>query len=194
MYMDGFKWTTGGSSQPCTALLFKSWSLHTPGLLALGFFFTIAMGASIEAMASIRRKLQNTGFCNCHNIPPTKSRAYSVGIYAVQVTVGYLLMLISMTYNFVLFSSVVVGLVIGHLCFGASAPVPAPPSPTPPPPPARVARTSRPATNKTVPAARPPPPPPAPRTSLRAAPPATTPHRERLPPRAIPSTARSVET
>ena len=123
MYMDGFKWTTGGSSQPCTALLFKSWSLHTPGLLALGFFFTVAMGASIEAMASIRRKLQNTGFCNCHNIPPTKSRAYSVGIYAVQVTVGYLLMLISMTYNFVLFSSVVVGLVIGHLCFGASAPV-----------------------------------------------------------------------
>ena len=123
MYMDGFKWNTGGSSQPCTALLFKSWSLHTPGLLALGFFFTVAMGASIEAMASLRRKLQNTGFCNCHSIPPAKSRAYSVGIYAVQVTVGYLLMLVSMTYNFVLFSSVVVGLVVGHVCFGASAPV-----------------------------------------------------------------------
>ncbi len=123
MYMDGFKLNGGGASQPCVALLFKSWSLHTPALLALGFFATVAMGMSIEALASLRRNLQNPGFCNCHNIPTSKSRAYAVALYAVQITLGYLLMLVSMTYHFVLFSAVIVGLLIGHIVFGAKAPV-----------------------------------------------------------------------
>jgi hypothetical protein len=123
MYMDGFKLNGGGAAQPCVALLFKSWSLHTPALLALGFFATVAMGMSIEALASLRRNLQNPGFCNCHNIPTSTSRAYAVALYAVQITFGYLLMLVSMTYHFVLFSAVIIGLLIGHIIFGAKAPV-----------------------------------------------------------------------
>ena len=123
MFMDGFTLNGGGSTSPCVALLFSSWSLHTPALLALGFFATVSLGMSIELLASIRRKLQNPGFCNCYNIPTSRQRAYSVALYAVQVTFGYLLMLVSMTYHFVLFSAVIVGLVIGHVLFGTTAPV-----------------------------------------------------------------------
>lgn len=123
MFMDGFSLNGGGSNAPCVALLFKSWSLHTPALMALGFLATFIMGASIEALASVRRKLQSPGFCNCHNIAPPKSRAYCVALYSMQVTIGYLLMLVSMTYHFVLFSAVILGLVFGHVAFGAAAPV-----------------------------------------------------------------------
>lgn len=122
MYMDGFH-VNAGSSAPCVALLFESWSLHTPALFALGFFATVALGASIEGLASIRRKLQNPGFCNCHNIPEPKSRVYATMIYGFQITAGYLLMLVSMTYHFALFSAVIVGLLLGHIVFGAKAPV-----------------------------------------------------------------------
>jgi hypothetical protein len=123
MFMDGFSLNGGGSNSPCVALLFRSWSLHTPALMALGFFATFIMGASIEAFASLRRKLQSPGFCNCHNIAPPKSRALCVALYSIQVTVGYLLMLVSMTYHFVLFSAVILGLVFGHVAFGAASPV-----------------------------------------------------------------------
>lgn len=123
MFMDGFTLNGGGSTSPCVALLFRSWSLHTPALLALGFFATVVLGTSIELLASIRRKLQNPGFCNCYNIPTSRQRAYSVALYSIQVTFGYLLMLISMTYHFVLFSAVIIGLVIGHILFGTNAPV-----------------------------------------------------------------------
>ena len=122
MYMDGFH-VNAGSSAPCVALLFESWSLHTPALFALGFFATVALGASIEGLASIRRKLQNPGFCNCHSIPEPKSRVYATMIYGFQITAGYLLMLVSMTYHFALFSAVIVGLLLGHIVFGSQAPV-----------------------------------------------------------------------
>jgi len=123
MFMDGFSLNGGGSNAPCVALLFKTWTLHTPALMALGFFATLIMGTSIEALAALRRRLQSPGFCNCHSIPPPKSRVYCVLLYTVQVTIGYLLMLVSMTYHFVLFSAVIVGLVIGHIVFGAKSPV-----------------------------------------------------------------------
>ncbi|OUS49580.1 hypothetical protein BE221DRAFT_188880 [Ostreococcus tauri] len=123
MYMDGFTLSTKNTFKPCVALLFKGWSLRTPALLALGFFATVCMGMSIEALASLRRNLQNPGFCNCHNIPSTRSRAYATSVYAVQITFGYLLMLVSMTYHVALFCAVIVGLILGHVVFGANAPV-----------------------------------------------------------------------
>ena len=49
-------------------------------------------------------------------------RAQTLILYAVQVSAGYILMLISMTYHSVLFTGVVAGLVIGHAAFNASAP------------------------------------------------------------------------
>ena len=44
-------------------------------------------------------------------------------MYTVQISAGYLLMLISMTYHAVLFVGVVLGLVLGHAAFNITAPV-----------------------------------------------------------------------
>ena len=44
-------------------------------------------------------------------------------LYGTQCSAGYLLMLVSMTYHAVLFLGVVLGLVLGHACFNAAAPL-----------------------------------------------------------------------
>ena len=131
MYMDGFAgWSD--PNQPCVAFLHRGAALTTPWLMICALACTIAMGMSVEYLASVRRWRVATqdaaiaGYVECGGSATVASRvirAQILFLYLVQVAAGYLLMLISMTYHAVLFTGVVSGLVAGHALFNVSAPV-----------------------------------------------------------------------
>ena len=131
MYMDGFAgWSD--PKQPCVAFLHRDAALTTPWLMVCALACTVAMGTSVEYLASVRRWRVATqdaaiaGYVECGGSAATAVRVIRVQIlflYLVQVAAGYLLMLISMTYHAVLFAGVVGGLVLGHAMFNVSAPV-----------------------------------------------------------------------
>jgi hypothetical protein len=139
MYMDGFLgW--GNEDGPCVIFLEKNLKLSTVGELFAAFFVTIAIGVAVEALAAARRKRQKTAKSALERAKAKAERwgesgdaaarraaasvkAQSLAMYAVQVTCGYLLMLISMTYHAVLFAGVVLGLILGHALFNLSVPV-----------------------------------------------------------------------
>jgi Ctr copper transporter family len=109
MYMDGFQWL--GST--CAIYLFPSLVLDSAGALVLACFATIAFGILLEWVIQ-RRRLSVT---QC--APGMKRLAVSAGFYAVQLTMGYAIMLVVMIYSIPLFISVVAGIVGGHILFSA---------------------------------------------------------------------------
>jgi hypothetical protein len=109
MYMDGFQWL--GST--CVIYLFPSLVLNSAGALVLACFATIAFGMALEWVI-LRRRITVT---QC--APGMKRLAVSAGFYAVQLTMGYAIMLVVMIYSIPLFVSVVAGIVGGHILFSA---------------------------------------------------------------------------
>jgi Ctr copper transporter family len=109
MYMEGFQWL--GST--CAIYLFPSLVLDSPGSLVLACFATIAFGMALEWVI-LRRRITVK---QC--APGMKRLVISAGFYAVQLTMGYAIMLVVMTYSIPLFVSVVAGIVGGHIMFSA---------------------------------------------------------------------------
>ena len=131
MYMDGFLgWSDPNG--PCVAFLHRDLILRSPGLLFAAFFATVAAGVTVEGLASARRWRAKTQDAACLDAiavggnPTAVSMALksqALLLYGTQCSAGYLLMLVSMTYHAVLFLGVVLGLVLGHACFNAAAPL-----------------------------------------------------------------------
>ena len=115
MFMDGFSSGTD-SNEPCVAFFFESWSLKSPELVFAACLFTIFLGMSIELCAKLRRKVRRARGESLRR-GSAMSTALTLLLYAFQVTAGYLLMLVSMTYHVPLFFSVVIGLTLGHAVF-----------------------------------------------------------------------------
>jgi hypothetical protein len=113
MFMDGFSSGTD-SNQPCVAFFFETWSLKSPGLVFAACLFTVFLGMSIELCAKLRRKVRGEGRRRRGDWTTT---LLTLTLYAFQVTAGYLLMLVSMTYHVPLFLSVILGLTLGHAVF-----------------------------------------------------------------------------
>jgi len=113
MFMDGFSSGTD-SNQPCVAFFFETWSLKSPGLVFAACLFTVFLGMSIELCAKLRRKVRGEGRRRRGDWTTT---LLTLTLYAFQVTAGYLLMLVSMTYHAPLFISVILGLTLGHAVF-----------------------------------------------------------------------------
>jgi Ctr copper transporter family len=109
MYMDGFHWT----DSTCVIYLFSSWVLTTPAKLVFASFGTIFFGIALELVIQRRRLLMA-------NMSAGRTRlAASAIFYGLQLTMGYFIMLVIMTYSGPLFFSVIVGLIGGHLLFNA---------------------------------------------------------------------------
>jgi hypothetical protein len=110
MYMDGFHWVNEGL---CVIYLFPGWILSTRTKLAVASVGTIMGGTFLEGIIWQRRRVlqsMNQGY----------GRLGVGGLfYGLQLTVGYLLMLVVMTYSGVLFLSTVSGLVMGNLVFNS---------------------------------------------------------------------------
>jgi Ctr copper transporter family len=107
MYMDGFHWT----DPTCVIYLFPSWVLNSVGLLTGASIGTIIFAIALEAVIWQRRSI----------VPSCPEGFMRLGastlFYGVQLTMGYLLMLVVMIYSGPLFFSVIMGLMIGHALF-----------------------------------------------------------------------------
>jgi hypothetical protein len=87
--------------------------LNTGGKYAVAVFGTIFAGVGLERTTQQRRKimaLMEGG---------RKRLLVSAAFYGIQLTIGYLLMLVIMIYSGVFFIATVFGLVCGHVMFNA---------------------------------------------------------------------------
>jgi Ctr copper transporter family len=109
MYMDGFHWT----DPTCVIYLFPTWILNSARSLVGACVGTILFAIALEAVIWKRRSV----------IPAFPAGWKRLGVstlfYGVQLTMGYLLMLVVMIYSGPLFFSVIVGLMGGHALFNA---------------------------------------------------------------------------
>ncbi|GKY95769.1 hypothetical protein MPSEU_000538100 [Mayamaea pseudoterrestris] len=109
MYMDGFHWR----NSVCVIYLFPQWILSTPGKVVGASIGTLAFGVGLEKTIHHRRLVVTSMKAGYYRL------AASAFLYAFQLTMGYLLMLIIMTYSGPLFLCVILGLVGGHVLFNA---------------------------------------------------------------------------
>ncbi|KAL9179401.1 hypothetical protein ACHAXT_008691 [Thalassiosira profunda] len=108
MYMDGFNW----QGTTCVIYLFQSWVLTTPGKFTLAALGSILFGILLEFVLWKRRTV--------YALPAGARRlCLSALVYGVQLTMGYFIMLVIMTYSAPLFISTVCGMVVGHVLFNA---------------------------------------------------------------------------
>jgi len=123
MWMQGFQAMEVGAGQPCISLLFEWAVLDSRAAFAAGAAATFVGGVGVEYIVYARRRM----LAHWHppTTPATRARFYAVtvAVYALQVVLGYLLMLVAMTYQVELFVAVVAGLTAGHAIFNAKGPV-----------------------------------------------------------------------
>ena len=108
MYMDGFNWI--GST--CVIYLFPQWVLSTPGKFALACLGSILFGILLEYVLWKRRAVYIMA-------PGRRRLILSVLVYGLQLSMGYFIMLVIMTYSGPLFVSTVGGMMLGHALFNA---------------------------------------------------------------------------
>lgn len=111
MYMDGFHWT----NPTCVIYLFPNWVLSSAGLLTGASIGTFFFGIVLEAVIAKRRSV-------VQSFPlGWKRLTISTLFYGLQLTLGYFIMLVVMTYSGPLFMSVIFGLMGGHAMFNAGS-------------------------------------------------------------------------
>jgi hypothetical protein len=110
MYMQGFSW----EGTTCLVYLFSSWVISTRLALVCACIGTIVIGIFTEFVVRKRRTMLK-------NIDSGRKKlALSAFVYGGQLTIGYVLMLIVMTYSGPLVLSVILGLVAGHVIWNYS--------------------------------------------------------------------------
>ena len=109
MYMDGFHWT----DSVCVIYLFPQWILSSAGSMVGASIGTLFFGIALEGVIWQRRQVVNS-----LQVGWTRLGVTSL-FYGLQLTMGYFLMLVVMTYSGPLFMCVVLGLMSGHFLFNA---------------------------------------------------------------------------
>mgnify|MGYP005862105537 CR=1 FL=1 len=111
MYMDGFHWV---HSSLCVIYLFPEWVLDSRVKLAMASLGTLLMGVLLEGVIWQRRRV----------VKRMSAGMARLGVGSVfcglQLTFGYFIMLIVMTYSGVLFLCCVGGLMLGNMLFNGS--------------------------------------------------------------------------
>lgn len=110
MYMQGFSW----EGTTCLVYLFSSWVIKSRAALLLSCIGTIVFGIFTEYVIRKRRTVLK------HFFDPRKRLAMSALLYGCQLTLGYMLMLVVMSYSGPLVLSVITGLVSGHIIWNYS--------------------------------------------------------------------------
>ena len=121
MYMQGFvsyvtgKYRTdGGSTTPsCLNLWFEDWVLDSEGKFAAACFGCILLGVITESVSHLRRLVK--AYLKGEN--DAIQVFIMCTLYGVQLSFGYLSMLVAMTYQVELFVCIVFGLAAGHGIF-----------------------------------------------------------------------------
>lgn len=104
MYMSGFKWTLMSPDETCLTFLFEPLLVDTPWKLVLACVASIALGASVEVVALLRRRL-----------PAKRHHDAGLFVHGASLSLAYLAMLVIMTYSIELCLATVLGLVLGHV-------------------------------------------------------------------------------
>ncbi|CAI5484144.1 unnamed protein product [Closterium sp. Yama58-4] len=122
---------------PNVTILFENWKTSSWGFYLLACFLVVVFCVLHEFLTSFRLKLSATRRCRvkdaeqgenftnvasskkAHHWRPLLDRLALTGIYALNLTFSYAIMLIIMTFNIGLFIAVVLGLTIGFFFFGA---------------------------------------------------------------------------
>jgi hypothetical protein len=116
MYMAGFQ-QTGNPATSCVVFLFKGWILDSPGKFAGACIGTLLLAVFLEGLIFFRKFIRTS--------PPRKHRkwlpVFEILLFGSQACLGYMLMLVAMTYSSALFSCTVLGLMIGHGVFNLKA-------------------------------------------------------------------------
>jgi Ctr copper transporter family len=136
MYMDGFHWTSGGgaaaSELPCLNILHPSFTIHTPtqlyGAMMVVFLFAIFTEGCSKFRQSLLRRFHPQRNVTSH-APSSHVTAVFYGflhrnrgwvlpvLHGIHAFLGYILMLVIMTYSLELFVSVIAGLMVGYFVF-----------------------------------------------------------------------------
>jgi hypothetical protein len=109
MYMDGFHWR----STVCIIFLFPQWILSSRAKVVGASIGTLIFAMALE-LGIHQRRMVVTSMKAGHG-----RLAASAALYTLQLTMGYMLMLLIMTYSAPLFVCVVLGLVCGHVLWNA---------------------------------------------------------------------------
>lgn len=124
MHMLGFVWT--GADNPCLIFFFRGFELTSATKFWGAAAITVVMGAIAEFLVALRRWESRLALpprapgarCNRRR---TVRNGMRLVLYAVTRTIGYMVMLVTMTYSYELFIAVVVGLTLGHAIFNLSS-------------------------------------------------------------------------
>lgn len=108
MYMDGFRFTNFSNDQPCLKLFFSKWTLNTPTKFMLALFGVFSLGAAAEGLSYFVRL--------CRIQPIYNTGCFSF-LHILHATLGYLNMLVIMTFSIELFIVLLAGLGVGHYFF-----------------------------------------------------------------------------
>lgn len=127
MWMTGFQFMAGNEDNACVVFLFPEWVLDSAGKFAGACIGTFFMGVAIGALGWVRKRLTERWEAECrweegYRAASPLSHVWAadavlLAIIAVQVCVGYWLMLVAMTYQAELFIMVVLGLAAGHVFY-----------------------------------------------------------------------------
>lgn len=121
MLMFGFD-VSGKKENPCIILFFNSWTLDTKWKFALGCLGVMVLGFAIEALIAFRRQLSRRKRTFIDLTSRTR-KILTLASFGLNLILGYLAMLVAMTYSIELFTFVVIGLIIGHACFNMNSAV-----------------------------------------------------------------------
>jgi len=116
MVMSGFE-SVGSTNANCIILFFRPWLLDCPWKFGIGCLGVFLLGILVEAAIKLRRYATNK--MDVHN--RFWREFVVIGLFAVNVALGYLCMLAAMTFNVEIFISTVMGLAVGHLLLGNSS-------------------------------------------------------------------------
>ena len=103
----------------CLTLLFDGWILNSRLKYACGLFFTFLWGLTSEYLVSVRRT-QFGGDASggrAEGAASTTRDLLDTMLYRLQMSVGYCLMLVAMTYHLPFLAAIAVGVAVGHRFF-----------------------------------------------------------------------------
>lgn len=123
MHMTGFVWSR--ELHPCLVFLFPSFELTDAARFWAAAAGTLLAGVLAEYLIAVRRDLSPPiAFKNYKTrFHAVCDRSWRLLLYTSSRALGYVVMLISMTYSAELFISVLVGLTIGHALFNLNSQV-----------------------------------------------------------------------
>lgn len=124
MFMEGFVALLDDSRKdgPCLVMFLNSWMVDSWAKFVLACVASVFAGIFVEANQAARSQI---GKYLDSNMPKRRyvAGAIKLALYATHRVVGYLVMLMAMTYSIEIFVAVVLGLTAGHGIFNLKRPV-----------------------------------------------------------------------